>query len=78
MPALHIRDLDDALIDELKSRAKAHHRSLNSEVKTILAEAIARGAGSDTPAAVRPLKLHLVQVGASTSTSRDDIYDDDE
>lgn len=76
MPAIHIRDLDDALIDALKTRAARHRRSLQGEVKSILDEAvrpIRRGARH------RRIKLRLnrVRVGAQTSFSREDIYGDD-
>jgi plasmid stability protein len=75
MAALHVRDLDDAVIDALKKRAAAKHRSLQGEVKTILEKA---AFGSQTrrskPAALR---LKKVRVGSSSRYSRDDIYEDD-
>ncbi|MDH3594851.1 MAG: plasmid stabilization protein [Rhodospirillales bacterium] len=43
MANLTIRNLDDAVVDRLKVRAKAHNRSLEAEVRTIL-EATARTA----------------------------------
>lgn len=36
MANLTIRSLDDAVVDHLKVRAKAHNRSLEAEVRTIL------------------------------------------
>ena len=36
MANLTIRNLDDAVVERLKLRAKAHNRSLEAEVRTIL------------------------------------------
>ena len=75
MPALHVRDLDDAVIAALKVRASRHHRSLQSEVRTILEGAVvaerraARGPG-------RKLRLRTVRVGRPGSFSREAIYED--
>lgn len=38
MAQILIRDLDDALVQRLKERAKRNHRSLQGEVKAILEE----------------------------------------
>lgn len=35
-----VRQLDDEVVDRLKKRAKEHGRSLQSEMKTILEEAV--------------------------------------
>lgn len=43
MANLTIRNLDDTVVERLKVRAKAHNRSLEAEVRTIL-EATARTA----------------------------------
>lgn len=40
MGQVRIRHLDDKVVDRLKKRAKEHGRSLQSEVKTILEEAV--------------------------------------
>lgn len=40
MAQLLIRQLNDKLVERLKKRAKDHGRSLQSEVKTILEEAV--------------------------------------
>ena len=40
MAQLLIRQLDDKLVERLKKQAKEHGRSLQSEVKTILEEAV--------------------------------------
>jgi plasmid stability protein len=75
MPALHIRKLDDAVIAALKARATRHHRSLEGEVRSILATVV----GRDRPGARRGgrrLRLRTVRVGRPASYSRDVIYDD--
>ncbi|MDH4328809.1 MAG: Arc family DNA-binding protein [Nitrospira sp.] len=40
MAQVLVRQLDDKVVDRLKRRAKEHGRSLQSEVKTILEEAV--------------------------------------
>jgi hypothetical protein len=77
MAALHVRDLDDAVLEELKKRAERHRRSLQKEVVAIL-EAAARPRGrSRRGGKPRPLKIHTVRVGGPATYSRDKIYDDD-
>lgn len=41
MPTLTIKSLPDALYDQLRRRAAAHRRSLNSEVLVCLEQAVA-------------------------------------
>jgi plasmid stability protein len=77
MPAVHVRNLDDAVIDALKRRAAAHHRSLEGELRQILEEA----AASERPAARRGrrrLRLSTVAIGRPGSFGRDEIYADGE
>ncbi len=40
MANVTIRNLDDRVVKELKERAKAHHRSLEAELRHILAAAV--------------------------------------
>lgn len=40
MAQVLVRQLDDKVVDQLKERAKEHGRSLQSEVKTMLEEAV--------------------------------------
>jgi antitoxin FitA len=42
MATLTIRNLDDAVVEKLKARAKANDRSLEAEARTILAQASER------------------------------------
>lgn len=46
MPGLMIRDVPTDLHEQLKTRAKAHRRSLAAEVLVILEESLAGRAGS--------------------------------
>lgn len=41
MAQILVRNLDDALVDRLKKRARERHRSLENEVRHILVEAMA-------------------------------------
>jgi plasmid stability protein len=74
MPALHIRNLDDAVIAALKARAARNRRSLQGEVRKLLeaatAERPSRGRGG------RRLSLRVVSVGRVPSYSRAVIYED--
>lgn len=47
MSSLLIRHVDDALRARLKARARAHHRSLEEEVRETLRSALARDAGGE-------------------------------
>jgi plasmid stability protein len=76
MPAVHVRNLDDAVIEALKRRAAKSHRSLEAELRCIL-EAAAGEAGGG-PRRRRALKLHTVAVGAPTPYGRDEVYSEDE
>jgi len=42
MATVTIRNLDDGLVGKLKSRAKANHRSLEAELRDILASEVQR------------------------------------
>ena len=76
MPAIHIRDLDDAVIGALKERAAMHHRSLQGELKSILEDA-ARETVNKGDKRRPKLRLRTVSVGRRSSFSRDEIYEDD-
>lgn len=51
MPTLTLKSLPDALYHQLKARAAAHRRSLNSEILVCLEQAVA-GPTIDAPAAL--------------------------
>jgi plasmid stability protein len=72
MPALHIRNVDDAVISALKERARQSNRSLEGELREILREA-AFGRASRVS---EPVTIHTVSVPSDSSYGREDIYDD--
>ncbi len=47
MANLTIRNLDDEVVAKLKARAKAHHRSLEAELREILTVTVGRQARED-------------------------------
>ena len=75
MPGIHVRDLTDDTMQALKRRARAHHRSVQGEVRAILVEA----ARASPPAGgYPPIRLKHVAVGSGRPWTRDDIYGDDD
>ncbi|HJN43063.1 MAG: Arc family DNA-binding protein [Vicinamibacterales bacterium] len=74
MPGIHVRDLPKETVAALKRRAEAHHRSVQGEIRAILAEA-ARASPPDEGYA--PILLTHVEVGNERTWSREDIYGDD-
>ena len=73
MPSVHLRDVPKPVLDALKRRAKAHHRSLQGELHAIIEEA----AFSAPPAeGYRPLRLHLSASQSQAPWVREDLYDD--
>jgi plasmid stability protein len=77
MPAIHVRDLDDAVIAALKARARRNNRSLQGEVRSLLEAAATGGGGARQGKAARPLRLRTVKVGRPVTFSREVIYGDD-
>jgi plasmid stability protein len=75
MPALHVRELDDVVVEALKERARRNHRSLQGEVRSIL-EAAAGDIDSPETGGGRRLRLRTVSVGRAHRFSRDVLYDD--
>jgi plasmid stability protein len=76
MPAIHVRDLDDAIIAALKARAAKNRRSLQGEAKSIL-EAAALQHENRRAGPPGKLRLRTVKVGGKSSFSRKEIYEDD-
>jgi len=74
MPAVQIRDLPTEVLAALKRRAARHERSLEGELRYILAS-IARQEPPASP--VPPIELKLSKASAETLWRREDIYDDD-
>jgi plasmid stability protein len=77
MPAVHIRNLDDSVIEALKRRAAQSHRSLEAELRVIL-EAAASEEGGKPRRRTRRLRLRTVSIGALAGYGRDEIYGDED
>jgi hypothetical protein len=73
MPAIQIRDVPPEVVAALKRRAARHERSLEGELRYILAS-IARD--EPPPAPLPPLRLKLSQTPTASPWSREEIYDD--
>jgi antitoxin FitA len=54
-----VRNLEESTINALKERAKAHHRSLQSEVKTILEDSASLPHAADQAKRLRALHTEL-------------------
>jgi plasmid stability protein len=74
MPATQIRDMPPDVIAALKRRAARHERSLEGELRYVLA-AMAREEPPALP--LPPLHLKLSQASLPTTWSREEIYGDD-
>jgi plasmid stability protein len=74
MPAVQIRDVSPEVIAALKRRAARHERSLEGELRYILA-VIARE--EPPPSPLRPMELKFSQASPSTDWRREEIYGDD-
>lgn len=74
MPAIHVRNLPAETIRALARRAEAHHRSVQGEIRAILAEA-ARAAPPEPGYA--PIRLRHVETGGDQLWTREEIYGDE-
>ncbi|MDY7027234.1 MAG: Arc family DNA-binding protein [Spirochaetota bacterium] len=73
MKSIHIRDIDPQMLQRLKRLAEMHHRSMQGELKTIIAEAVRKipTAGPD-----EEFDLITVSSGNKQAWKREDYYDD--
>ena len=72
MKSLHIRDVSEVVVRKLKLRARRHHRSLQGELKALLAEAADR-----EPADLSgDFSLNTVKTPGGQDWSREGIYED--
>jgi plasmid stability protein len=74
MAQVLVRQLNDKVVDRLKKRAKEHGRSLQSEVKTILEEAVPDYEGASKR--IEGLRKRLVRSGRKFSDSAGLIRED--
>ncbi|MGB0344625.1 MAG: FitA-like ribbon-helix-helix domain-containing protein [Coraliomargarita sp.] len=77
MKSIHIREIDDTILDGLKRRAARHHRSLQKELVLLLKDAAEMAPLEETTP--RPtLSLHTIASGRPNADwSRSGIYEDD-
>ena len=68
MPALHVRNVDDSVLQSLKERAARNHRSLEGELRSILERA------AREEAAASPIRIKTVTVHTNARFDRAEIY----
>jgi plasmid stability protein len=73
MAAIHVREVDDAVIEALKARAARNQRSLQGEIRHILEQSVAAERAARGRARGK-LRIRKVAVGGPVYT-RDTIYD---
>lgn len=73
MKSIHVRDIDPGVLSRLQTLARLHHRSVQGEIRAILAEA-ARRAPQEHES--DHLNLVTVETGATGSFRREELYDD--
>ena len=71
MKSLHIRNIDPWILDRLKHLARAHNRSLQGELLTILTRAARLAPPEDGE---EDLDLITVKTGRESNWSRGEIY----
>ena len=74
MSGIHVRDLSEETMRALKRRARAHHRSVQGEVRKILVEA---ALAAPPEGGYPPIRLSHVDIGSERPWTREDIYGDD-
>jgi len=74
MPAVHIRDVPEDVLEALKRRAARHERSLQRELRHLLV-AIAEEEPSGEP--LPPIELKLSDAAPTSRWRREEIYEDD-
>ena len=71
MPALHVRDVPESVVAAIRERAVRHGRSMQQEIRQILANAAAEPAPAVTP---EPVRLVTVRTSGTSRWSREEIY----
>ncbi len=74
MPAIHVRDVPEDVVDALKRRAARHERSLQRELRHLLCS-VAQEEPSAEP--LPPIELKLSAARPTSSWRREEIYRDD-
>lgn len=73
MPDVLVRDLETAVIDRLKTQAKAENRSLQAEMKAILSKGSLRLSKQSQLEAIRKIRD---SIGPQTTDSADLLRED--
>ena len=73
MKSIHVRDVDPAVLKRLQTLARLHHRSVQGEIRAILAEAARR---APETCDMDTLALVTVETEAIGTFRREEIYDD--
>lgn len=74
MAAIHVREVDDAVIAALKARAARNPRSLQEEIRHILEKAASSEVTEKSRPGRRKLRIRTVAIGGA-AYSRETIYD---
>lgn len=74
MPAVHVRDVPESVLAALRERAGRHGRSMQEEIRRILARAAAEPVDGEAPT---PVQLITVRTGGIATWSREEIYGDE-
>jgi len=74
MPAVHVRNVPEEVLDALKRRAARHERSLQRELRHLLCTT-----AQEEPAGepLRPIELNFSDALPTSSWRRAEIYEDD-
>ncbi|MEJ5946612.1 hypothetical protein WDZ17_15040 [Pseudokineococcus basanitobsidens] len=73
MTAVHVRDVPEPVVAALRERAARHGRSLQQEIRQVLAAAAAERLPGEVP---EPARLVTVRAGSRTTWRREHVYDD--
>lgn len=71
MPAVHVRDVPEPVLAALRERAERHGRSMQEEIRQILASAAGEGLPGET---VAPIALITVRTAGTSAWNREEIY----
>jgi plasmid stability protein len=74
VPAIHIRNVPEAMLSALRERAEAHGRSMQQEVLAILDAATAEPIPRQPPS---PIQLVTTRTSTHTTWRREDVYGDE-
>lgn len=74
MPAVHVRNVPEAVLAALRERAERHGRSMQQELLAILEQAATEPARAPAP---EPIRLVKVRTPGRSGFRREEIYGDE-